>query len=563
MDIRHIKTDALILGSGLAGLMAAYRVSEEHGIKVLVLGTGSGASPFVHGFNIPLYKDDSVETFINDTLRSGSLQSDAALVRKLCSESLAVRDELDKLGIELDKKDEGYALLKPLGSSYPRVACSGNETGPAIMKAANAVLRTRKNYRKQSGIRALRLMVEDNRVKGVLAYDEKDNSFVFISARAVVLATGGFCNIYRFSTNTPDIGGDGIAMAYEAGVPLTDMEFIQFEPSAAVYPEELKGRGVITTMFYDGAVLRNARGERFMLSYGSEGERVNKDVMSYRIYEEILKGNGTKNKGVYFDATGVGREKLMESYSSYVKRYERFGIDISREMMEIAPAPHTSLGGVRIDRECRTKVEGLFACGEICGGIHGANRIGGNAGLETLVFGLQAGETARKYIKTAVKEGIPGEGGPDETAYITWAGEVLTGQAAKAKAYGIIDENRLDEIRTRMQDILEEHVNVIRNGDGLKKAKKELSGLLSELSEGAACNNPQSINAPGVYKRMRLYNDVLTAYLAATAALERKESVGCHIRSDSQAKDRSERYRILIEKDCEDVKVSKEPIKQD
>jgi fumarate reductase (CoM/CoB) subunit A len=552
MDIRHIETDALIIGSGLSGLMAAYRISREQGTRVLILGTGSGASPFVHGFNIPLYKDDSVETFINDTLRSGQMQSDEELVRKLCTESLAVKEELHKLGIELDKNDEGYALLKPLGSTYPRVACSGNDTGPAIMKAVNAILRSRENYNKISGMRALRLMSADNRVRGALAYDTSANEFVFISAKAVVLATGGFCKIFRFSTNTPDIGGDGIAMAYEAGVPLTDMEFIQFEPSAAVYPEELKGRGVITTMFYDGAALRNARGERFMLAYGSEGERVNKDVMSYRIYEEILKGNGTKNKGVYFDATGVGKEKLMESYSSYVERYKRCGIDISREMMEIAPAPHTSLGGVRIDGECRTKAEGLFACGEICGSIHGANRIGGNAGLETLVFGLQAGETAGSYLHNTESDY-----NPDSDICQAWAREVLLGQSSVK-----VDESRLDGIRTRMQDILEEHVNVIRNGDGLKKAKKELSGLLSELSEEIAGNDIQSIHAFGIYNKMRLKNDVLTAYLVTAAALERKESVGCHVRSDSQAANNCERYRLLMEKDGEDVKISKEPIKQ-
>lgn len=544
-EIRYIKTDVVVIGGGLSGLMAAKAITEDKSIQVMMLRTGLGASPYVHGFNIPLHKEDSVELFIRDTLESGKFQSEAALAEKLCHDSSSILTRLEELGLAPDKNGDGFKLLKPLGSSLPRVASIGNETGIEIIKRVNEILTKRDNFSLCFDVRAIRLMVKEGRLCGVFAYDIRNGHFTFIQARAAILACGGFCNIYPFSTNKFDIGGDGIAMAYEAGIPLVDMEFIQFEPSAAVAPKQLKGKSVITTMFYEGAVLRNVHGERFMLQHSPDGERVNKDVMSRYIYEEIKKGNGTKNGGVYFDATGVGEKRLLEAYSSYYERYIKHGIDISKEMFEIAPAPHTSLGGVKTGVSCDTPIQGIYVCGEMIGGIHGANRIGGNAGLETLVFGNQAGLSARDYLQDAY--------GDEDIRWQEWVRTNILSDDIISKAE--ITPERMAEIREQMQHVLNEYVNVIRCESELKEAVRVLSLLRNELETG-----PATASEPALYTWMRLKNDVLTAYLVAVAALERKESVGCHVRADNTSGPK-EKYRVILQKKEQAEHVYHEPIK--
>lgn len=519
--MKHIKADVLVIGGGLAGLMAAKHAADA-GLCPLILADGQGASPWVHGFNAPVHPEDSVETFFQDTMVSGRGVNDAALGRTLCDEALASFEEVRALGLSFNRKDDGYQLLKPLGSSYPRVVSIGNHTGPAIMEKLWESLDGRSERMEHS--RALRLRVENGRVLGALAYDQQAECFVTIEAKGVVLACGGFCGIYPFSTNKRDSGGDGIAMAYEAGCRLVDMEFVQFEPSAAVWPEPIRGLGMITTMFYDGAVLRDKDGVRFMLEADAEkAERVNKDVMAKRIANAINQGRGTEHGGVYFDATGVGAEKLNKDYPAYVKRYENVGMDISREMMEIAPAPHTSLGGVMVTPDCRTDVAGLYACGEIMGGLHGANRLGGSAGLEILVFGRRAGETCAADVKElpTVSDG-----------WELWAKENIenTGENADAQ-----------ELRKQMQNALASGAGVLRNEKTMVDSVKKLEKILKMAYALSGTNGPEG------FVRLRLINDVQTAILVCKGALERKESLGCHTLTDND-RAMDEPYRIIHSK---------------
>ena len=546
--------NVMIIGSGIAGLMAAYQIAGMSGIQVTVLSTGAGASPFVHGINMPLYQKDSVRTFIEDTLESGYHLSDPKLVDCLCRDSLAISRDLMDLGIEFDKKDNQYTMLKPLGSTYPRIVSSGNHTGVKIInRLRNKLLESGSVLFSEDG-RALKLFMKDGRPDGVLVYHEKSGILECMRTQCIILACGGFAGIFPFSTNTADIGGDGIAMAYEAGVPLIDLEFIQFEPSVALYPKEVAGKGVITTMFYEGAVLRNVHGERFMgTSEGRPGECVNKDILSRAIYEEIAKGNAAGHGGVYFDATGVGREKLMESYDSYVKRYLAAGVDITKEPFEIAPGPHTTLGGVQIHTDCSTEVPGIFAAGEIIGGLHGANRIGGNAGLEILVFGKRAGLGARRYLEVYK---------PDSClSSCKWEPEQTAGRSLKEVHFQILNRcplkrtrgrnmeiKDLNRIRERMQYLLDEYFNVIREGNSMEAAKNELKSLLDEVKWANVSET--------LYIKYRLLNDLTCAWLFANAACTRTKSVGCHIRTDSMEED--SRYHIVIRKKHGNLNIKKE-----
>lgn len=394
-----LQTDCLILGGGLAGWMAA-REAAAAGLKTMLLHDGMGASPWVHGFNVPVYPEDSADIFLQDTLASGQGLSDPALARALCQDAAEVFDEIRAMGLSFNReKDGSYQALRPLGASWPRVVSIGNETGAAILTRLKEMLKG--SVTELPATRALKLLKDGSRVCGALAYDAAGKRWLNLRANAVVLACGGYCGIYPVSTNKRDSGGDGVAMAYEAGAELCDMEFIQFEPSAAVWPRELVGTSVITTLLFEGAVLRNRDGERFMLRYGPEGDRVSKDVMSRRIVAEIARGKGTEHGGIYMDITGVDPARLASGYQMYVQRYRNVGIDITKEWIELAPAPHTALGGVRVDAQGHSTVQGLFACGEVMGGLHGANRIGGNAGLETLVFGRRAGRAAAAFARSA------------------------------------------------------------------------------------------------------------------------------------------------------------------
>ena len=353
-----MKTDILILGGGLAGICAAHEILENSDRSVDLLSCGGGASPYIHGFCLPVGEGDSEQLFFADSMASGYHQSSEALVRRLCRDSLQLPHWFRSLGLDIDREQEKPRLVRSLGSSVPRIAGIGNNTGPVMLSTLRKKLNASGRYREHKNLRALELVTRDGRVTGVRCYDRETDTFRTIGAAVVILATGGFGRLFPESTNSSDIGGDGCAMAYLAGGRMTDMEFVQFEPSAAVWPEALAGKSIITTMFYEGAVLRGGDGIRFT------DEQASKDVLAKAISRELLRGNVTPHGGVWFDATAVPEALWNGIYKPYRSRYLAHGIDMAREPVEIAPAAHTTCGGVLIDEHCRTGIPGLLACGE-------------------------------------------------------------------------------------------------------------------------------------------------------------------------------------------------------
>ncbi len=492
--------DVLIIGGGVTARRAAALISEKY--SVILAQDGAGASPYIHGLNVPLLEGDSTGLFLADTLESGKKQNNTALAKALTEGSLDVIEEFKD---EFDKNPDGsYDLLKPLGSSLPRVAGISGRTGAKMLQE----LRESRTYTDLGCTRALKLIKEGDSVVGALMYDKKEQKFFNVYAKATLLACGGFGGVFPFSTNSKDIGGDGIASAYDAGAELVDMEFIQYEPSVAIYPEEIAGKGIITTMLFEGAVIRNKNGERFM------DERVGKDVLSVGIYREILNGGATERGGVYFDMTGVPEYMLLGKYRDYFDRYDRVGIDIRKTPVEIVPAPHTTMGGIKIDEHCRTTVKGLFAAGEAAGGLHGANRLGGNAGLEVLVFGDIAGRSIIEFLdKMQYSEYAPNSKGDETTPDVAW------------------DDS---EYRAKLHDICQNALGVIKNGIELEQAY----GVIDSIIDAAVCHTDS-------FSGIRLYNDAVTVKTVLRAAMLRKESVGSHIRADSQNEDK-EKYCIVL-----------------
>ena len=498
----RMQCDVLVIGGGLAGMRAAEECSSQ-GLQTVVLEEGKGASPWIHGFSVPLAEGDSPELFFEDLCRSGCGQNDRKLGEALSRGSLQAFRDLEKFGISPNRNADGsLQLIRAVGSSYPRVVSVGNEAGAVLLRKIGARLSQRKNVSILRG-RALRLCVQEGRAAGAVALAGKVP--VIISATAVIGAWGGFANIFPFSTNPSENGGSGIGMLYRAGAELIDLEFIQFEPCVAVWPREVRGKGMITTLFHEGAVLRNGKGERFCQ------ESAEKDVLAVAIHREILSGRGTPHGGVWFDATAVGRERLEAVYSDYVKRYLNAGIDISQTMFEVAPAPHTTLGGAKIGADCATNIGGLFVCGEAAGGVHGANRIGGNAGTEVLVFGAIAGKSAAAYAK---KEKI---------------------LRAEDPVFAPPGKGELSGIRGEMRKELAKALGVVRDRSSLSGASRRLAELSRGIGEGSE-------------EEIRLGYDMIAAKIAVQCAMERTESAGCHRRSDFPDREKS-RYSVVADQE--------------
>lgn len=542
----QLDTQLLVIGGGLAGMRAAEEAFKR-GIRVLLLCDGRGASAYIHGLNIPVAKEDSVERFLEDTLKSGKNLNDPVLAGMLCRKA---GELLSEFSFDCDR-DGKFSVLQTLGASCPRVVGIRGAAGAVILGKIEA----ERGFEKRSNVRALKLLKKDGRISGALCYDTGKKCLLKIRAQAVILACGGFGGIFGFSTNPSDIGGDGIAMAFEAGAQLADMEFIQFEPTAAVAPVSLRGKSVITTMLREGAVMKNGRKEEFL----PRGRVPDKDELSGLIYREIREGRQTPAGGIYYDATGLGKERLERCYGGYVERYRKAGVDITSECMEVAPAPHTTLGGVLTGSRCETNVEGLFACGEVTGGLHGANRLGGNAGLEVLIFGKLAGESAAEYLSRKRAEAVRTEEADTaraEEADTAQAKEERTAQAeeadtahAKEECTAQAEEERTcleaetAKLRKKLEMLLEKALGVVRCGRDMAAASKELDAMEIRVKE-MLCGKEQSGDA--YFHVFRLYNDILTSRLALKSALERKGSIGVHTRADSIEEDGD--YHIILEK---------------
>jgi succinate dehydrogenase/fumarate reductase flavoprotein subunit len=386
--------DVLVIGGGLAGWRAA-EAAVAAGCSVALVANGSGNSPDIHALNVPVGAGDSVELFVEDTLKSGGGACDPALVEVLCRESVKLAEEFP-----FDRNADGlYKMIQPLGCSVPRCVSIDHKIGAWALARIKRALKGKVEL-VQGRVTAL----ETGGSQFTATVSDAQERVPPVMARAVVLATGGWCGKYDFSDNPPELRGDGIALAQSLGAAVRDLDAVQYEPTVALAPARLRGIPVITTMLHEGATFRNRLGDEFL-----PDKHANKDAISQAIRAEIEAGRGVPARGapgtcgVWYDATGVPREILETRYADTVRRYTACGIDITREPMLVAPAPHTSLGGVAIDVRCRvlradgTPIPGLFAAGEVTGGVHGRNRLGGNAGTEVLVFGKIAGESAAQY----------------------------------------------------------------------------------------------------------------------------------------------------------------------
>jgi succinate dehydrogenase / fumarate reductase flavoprotein subunit/fumarate reductase flavoprotein subunit len=542
-DPELVTTDVCIVGSGGAGLMCALHVADRSpNSAITIVSKGivgkSGCTRMVQGgFNAVLDPADSIEGHFADTLAGGYWLNDQDLAWTLVNDAPKVVTELEtRVGCFFDRGPDGRIHQKAFaGQTFDRTVHRGDLTGLEIMgRLRDQMFRIRP--RELEDVRALDLIVEDGVVTGLTALDIRSGRPLIIAARLVVLASGGAATMYRLATPAREKTGDGIAMCARAGLELRDMEMLQFHPTGLLAGDSrLTGALLEEGLRGAGAVLRNAAGERFMERYDPERlERSTRDVVSRACYLEITAGRGTPAGGVLIDIASVlGPDEVRRRFPGMVDRTRQLGQDLSTGPVEVSPVAHFQMGGVVIDTECRTSLPGLLVAGEDAGGVHGANRLGGNGVAESTVFGARAGDVAVDLLAERPLRPVS----PNRA------------RAAFTTAYRALlaeDGEHPMTLTRELKDLMWRCAGVVRDHDGLSSAATSLADL-AERARRTRAPGPPVMN-PTWQEAIDLENQVLAARLLVASALTRTESRGAHFRSDHPETDerwlRSVRVRL-------------------
>ncbi|NOZ82965.1 MAG: fumarate reductase subunit A [Euryarchaeota archaeon] len=521
--------DVLVVGGGGAGARAAIE-ARRHGAEVLVVVKGlfgrSGCTVMAEGgYNAAfgfVDPSDSREHHFEDTVIGGRWLNNQKLVEILVEQAPERLVELERFGAVFDRVEpEKYDQRYFGGQRFRRTVHRGDRTGHEMMSALKEeVYRLGIDVLEEVAI--TRLLLADGAVAGATGLDLIHGRFLLFRAKAVVLATGGAGRIYSITTNPFQKTGDGYALAYNAGAELIDMEMVQFHPTGMVYPPSASGLLVTEAVRGEGGKLYNALGERFMLRYDQErAELSTRDVVTKAIFREIAEGRGTEHGGVYLDVTHVPDEIIEQKLGTMLAQYLDVGVDIRREPMQVSPSAHHFMGGVRIDEHCRSTLPNLFACGECAGGVHGANRLGGNSLAETQVFGAIAGRSAAQAAASRSHAKIDLEALEEEHSRI-YRFESGEGELPYT-------------LRAELQRVMWEHVGIIRSRQSLENALRKIAELRKQVEhvsvESGLRYNLQLLTA------VELENMLLVAEIIARSALLRTESRGAHYRSDYPEED--------------------------
>ncbi len=518
--MEKLKTDILIIGGGLAAMMAALEAAESP-LSTLIVSKGavgnSGATLMAYANFAAVLPEgmeggDSISCHAEETMMAGAEINDPDLVRILTVNAPGDLLLLERLGLDFIKREGRFDLRKPPGHLRPRTVFTVNPGYPIHIrgKSITAPLRRRvmeRSIPRLEGVGIVKLVVENGRIAGALGVCRRTGETIAVECRAVILAGGGGGFLYERNTNPGGNTGDSYALAMEAGCPLRDMEFVQFFPCVHLESPRIL---ISSPILSDGAILRNKDGERFLTRYEPERmEMATRDAVSQAIYREIRRGGGIKG-GVYLDITGVPRDLLAFRFPDLIAAFKKRGIDLHSVWIPVTPAAHFFMGGVAIDSSCRTDLDGLYVAGEASGGIHGANRLSGNGLSDALVFGRIAGRSAVGYA--GEREGVSL---PDEAFH--WA----QGQSGPA-----IGRERIQSLRRSLKKTMWEEVGIVRHGAGLAGALARMEAWQTSLEEG----RPERPEDRGAFFEMR--SMLLASRAVATAALFREESRGAHFRDD-------------------------------
>src|SRR5438270_1554266 len=402
-------SDILILGAGGAGLFAAlhaHKAAPQAAITVAVkalLGTG-GSTPMVQGgYNVALAKEDSVERHFMDTIEGGKWLPDQDLAWQLVILAVErIRELENELGCFFDRNPDGTVHQKAFaGQSFDRTVHKGDLTGIEIMNRLAEQVWARRIQRLEEH-RAVELIktADGDAIAGVLFIDMRTGDYLFVRARAVLLATGGGPTMYRYHTPSGDKTCDGLAMALRVGLALRDMEMVQFHPTGLLAGAHTRMTGTVLEEGLRGAggFLLGGNKERFMPAYDAKAERATRDVVSRAMLTEMRRGNTTPHGGLYISMAHLGPERVRREFKGMVERCADCGFDLAGGLVEVVPTAHYMMGGVEFTADCSTTLPGLFVAGEDSGGVHGANRLGGNGVANSTVFGAVAGDRMAAWL---------------------------------------------------------------------------------------------------------------------------------------------------------------------
>lgn len=500
--------DVLIIGSGIAGVYTALELSDKYKIGIVTKEEVEISNSVLAqgGIAVSLDKNDSPDSHMKDTLYAGAGLCNEKSVRVLVDEAAQNIGRVCEYGVNFDKAPDHkeLALGREAAHSTNRIIHAGDSTGKAVCDTLIHKASLKNNIDIIERIWALDLLVEDKKCYGIIALDEKTGCYKVFYAGLVICASGGFGQMYQYTTNPEVSTGDGAAFAYRAGTPVMDMEFIQFHPTV-LYHEKNRNFLISEAVRGDGAVLRNAAGERFMPDYHELAELAPRDVVSRSIFKEMKK---TGENHMNLDITHKDRAYLEKRFPMIFATCLEYGIDMSQDYIPIAPAEHYCMGGIKTGIYGETELENFFACGEVaCTGIHGANRLASNSLLEGLVFGHRIGDQADAILR---------KNGPEEK-HFTYRTE-RSGKPADCDVAAMIQE---------LKGTMTHLVGIERDRKSLEEALGKIFSMREKIRDMENTTAEDFI----------LQNDTMLAQLIVESALERTESRGAHYRSDFPERD--------------------------
>ena len=527
--LERLTTDILILGSGGAGLFAALHAHQANpnlGIAIASKGLlgKCGCTRMVQGgYNVALNPGDSVERHFMDTIEGGKWLPNQNIAWTLVSKAIERVQELEnEVGCFFDRNADGTLHGKAFaGQTFDRTVHKGDLTGIEIINRLMEQIWALPIQRLEEH-RAVALIptLDGQALAGVLLIDIRSGAFRFVAAKAVLLATGGGPTMYRYHTPSGDKSMDGLAMALRLGLPLRDMEMVQFHPTGLLAGPDTRMTGTVLEEGLRGAGghLLNGNGERFMLERDPRAERATRDFVSRCIYEEMRAGRTTPHGGVYIKMGHLGPDQVAKQFKGMVERCADCGFDLASGLVEVVPTAHYHMGGVICEVDTATELAGLFVAGEDAGGAHGANRLGGNGVANSTVFGGIAGETMANWIIRNRGHRLPDEA-------------VLGFELARAQHPFAHRSGNLNQLRERLLAIMWDDVGVIRDAAGLQRGMTKLEELERELLASGLSDGDRAFNLTW-HDWLNLRSLVEVSQAIVSAALRRENSRGAHFRED-------------------------------
>ena len=558
--ITRTETDILILGSGGAGLLAAihaHRTNPDLNITIAVKGLMGkcGCTRMVQGgYNVALSDADSVERHFMDTIVGGKWIVDQDLAWKLCETAVErVRELENEMGCFFDREENGTLHHKAFaGQTADRTVHKGDLTGIEIInRLMEQVLALPVNRMEEHRALALIPSANGKQLAGVLLVDMRTGNFHLVRAKAVLLATGGGPTMYRYYTPSGEKSMDGLAMVFRLGLPLRDMEMVQFHPTGLLGGKDTRMTGTVLEEGLRGAggQLLNGAGERFTFKYDDRGERATRDIVSRAIYAEMRDGNTTPNGGVYISMSHLGVENVRKRFKGMVRRCADCGFDLAGGRVEVVPTAHYLMGGLVCDTDTKTELKGLFVAGEDAGGVHGANRLGGNGVANSTVYGGVSGEEMALFVG-------------DINHYQDIDEEVLEAEIDRALLPFKIEGDAVDvnELRERLMDIMWECVGVLRTEDGIKDGIQKIEELRTDLLNSGIGSENRVFNLTW-HDWINLYNLIEVSRVIAEASLGRDNSRGAHFREDFPEEGLpQDSYFTLVRNRHDEIEVTREPV---